>query len=195
VILRNRNIVAAILGLLALYWIGFATLAQGPQVQVGKPGIPISSFTPGGYVSGGNNGASSSTAVNQGAIYIPFTLTFGNITVDVTTGDGSNASSFGIHTLGGKAVCTTTAATQPSTGAWKQACSQGTVTAAPGLYVFDLASAGTTLKIAFGGTTLLPFSSATSATTTTGGQVPSTIAAPTSGAILSGYAEPIVLLN
>lgn len=197
---RIREIAAlAIVGAcaVALCWalFGRAVRAQGPQVVVGKPGIPQTVWAQ-INAAGGTATVAGANDVAVTQLYLPYAVNFGNITVRVGTGDASNNYSFGIYTTTGSAICYTAAAVQASsTTTWKQACLQGQVNAGPGPVLFVMTGAAATLTIAGAGSTLMPLSTPTSSTTTTGGQLGATIAVPSAGNTLSSFAQPEVILN
>jgi hypothetical protein len=165
----------------------------GPSVSVG-PRVPVISWQQ-GFASIGSNAPSGNNAVDLSPVYLPVYVTFGNITVDIGTGDGSNNYSWGLYSSTGTALCTVAVTSTATTGANKQACSQGTVTLTPGFYVFMFTGNATTMKLAYSGSNLVPWTGVTSSTTSSGGAAPSTVSLPTSGSSLSGYATPAFVLN
>lgn len=114
---------------------------------------------------------------------IPLSLTgIGHFAFNVTTADttGANHYSIGLYTAAGVAVCTTTAVAYITTGDILTACTQGSsLSIAAGEYLLVLTgNASAVLNIGIVNTGACAFTS-NSYSTTTSGQVPTSITPPT----------------
>ena len=139
---------------------------------------------------------SSTNAVDVSTIYLPNTQ-FSHITVDVSTTD-SNTSDFyswAITDTSGNVKCSISAVNLTGGGANDASCTQGTVTLAPGKYIFAFTGNATTGKIAYSGTAPLALSSAVSSSTSSGGAITFPISIPAAGVTYSSYGLPALILH
>ena len=178
---------------------------QGKITVGGGGGATLTSWIP---PAGGGVGRtlSSTNIINATAFTLTNPVQFSKMAVDVLTADttaGSLCGAFadcygwGLYDSSGNAICTVPAAALNATGAKDGTCSQGTVTAQPGMVVFAFTGTATTAAISYGynqGT--LTLLSTSSAGTTTNGALPSTISLPSLAATHEGtYTTPIILLH
>lgn len=150
---------------------------------------------------------SSSNVINLAAFTLTNPVQFSKLAIDVLTADaiaGSLCSSFadcygwGLYDSTGAAICTVPATALNATGAKDGTCSQGTVTAQPGMVVFAFTGTATAAAISYGYNQgiLTLLSTNTSGTTTTNGALPSTISLPSFAATHEGtYTTPLILLH
>jgi hypothetical protein len=151
--------------------------------------------------AGASQAVSAQNAINISPMYIPFSVTFGHIAVDVGTADGTNNSDFGIYDSSGNLKCNIGAAVYASTGVKNLACTQGSVTISPGIYFFAFTTNGSvpTLKIYYSTASSGMFTwwSQTSATASTGGALPGSINVGLSGSptLATTYVNPFIILH
>ena len=172
---------------------GNAGLLQDAGAACGGGGSALTAFVPGANGAGQNTGPSSANAINVVAFLVPMQVQFGHMTIDIATPDttaGSLCGSFadcydvGIYNMSGTRLCDWGATAFSSGGLSSVACAQGTVTLAPGYYIFAFTGNATTAKIYFGTAGnggFVQLSSATSGTSSTGGALPASISIPSFG--------------
>ncbi|MGB8593137.1 MAG: glycosyl hydrolase family 28-related protein [Candidatus Acidiferrales bacterium] len=169
---------------------GSSGLLSGTGSSCGG-GSAQTAFAPSPNQAGNSAAPSSANAINVVAFYLPTTVQFSKLTVDVATSDttsGSLCGSFadcydvGLYNTSGTLQCDWGATALSSTGLKDIACAQGTVTLAQGYYIFAFTGNATTGKIYFGFTSGGGFAllnTATSGTSSASGALPSTISLPT----------------
>ena len=183
--------------------VGSAGLSGSNGISVAPTGV-VSLAAQAAWSQGGPGTQSSAATANTifiAPVVLGYPITLSKIAVHVGTADGGNNSSWGLYSVSGTtgtAVCTTTAAAFGSTGVQDQACSQGSnIAVNPGFYVFAFSSAGTTIKLdVLISSGVIPFASATSSTSATSGQVPTTtITLPAAGVSEGSYGAIELVLH
>jgi Pectate lyase superfamily protein len=148
-----------------------------------------------GFLSAGQ-APSGTNAVDLSTIYLP-NVQFSHITVDVSTSDSNTGDfySWAITDTSGNVKCSISVLNLTAGGASDASCTQGTVTLAPGKYIFAFTGNATTGKIAYSGTAPLALSSAVSSSTSSGGAITFPISIPAAGVTYSSYGLPAIILH
>jgi hypothetical protein len=163
----------------------------------------ITTFAPMPNALGTAAAPTANNAINIVRFTVPVGVTFSHLVVDVGTADtGGNFYDSGIYSnTGATLLCDWGAQTLGSTGKVDIACAQGSVTLAPGNYIFAWTGNGTTATIYFGAAGAgaggwEQLSSATASTSSTGGALPSSITLPSAGSsVNSTYANVFIYLH
>lgn len=143
-----------------------------------------------------NETATSGFTVGLGTFVVPpGGITFSNITMEITTADGTNNSAFCVYNMSGVLKGHTTPATYASTGPTKVATVEGSQTLAGGTYILGVASAGSVLVVhADGGFILQPFASITG-NSSSGGACSASITVNAGTSATGGVWTPEARLN
>jgi len=178
---------------------------SGAACGSGGGGGTLTFFAPPPNVAGSVQIAPSATnAVNVIPFLVPVQLQFSKLTIDIGTADstGGDLYDVGIYSMSGALECNWGATPFTATGPTDGSCAQGTVTLAPGNYVFAFTGNATAAKIYPGNAYNTGFevlSSATSSSTSSGGALPSTIAVPSvcpaCGSTTASYASPFIVMH
>ncbi len=171
----------------------------------GGGGGSLTFYAPPPNIAGSVQFAPSTTnAINMIPFLVPVQLQFSKLTIDIGTADstGGDLYDVGIYSLAGALQCNWGATAFSATGPTDGTCAQGTVTLAPGNYIFAFTGNATTAKIYPGNAYNTGFeilSGATSSTSSSGGALPSTIAVPSvcpaCGATTTTFASPFIVMH
>ena len=177
----------------------------GSACGSGGGGSSITFYAPPPNIAGSVQIAPSTTnAINVIPFLVPMQLQFSKLTIDIGTTDstGGDLYDVGIYSLSGALQCNWGATAFTASGPTDGSCTQGTVTLAPGNYIFAFTGNATTAKIYPGNAYNTGFEilgSATSSTSSSGGALPSTIAVPAvcpaCGATTASFASPFIVLH
>ena len=152
---------------------------------LGVNGWPLTFFSSGVWNSNANFLGNNDIAIC--GIVIQYALTFSHIAVNVATADAVNNYDLGIYTAAGALVADIGPQTLPSTGYVHFATVQASQTIAPGMYLFAWTGPVNTAKLSLQ-TQNQPWIYNGNLSSSTGAQLPGTIAAqtpaPTSGGFL-----------
>jgi hypothetical protein len=143
----------------------------------GAQPVPLTFFrsTPIANADSPLNGAN---VISRTGVVISYWLTFSKIGVDIGTTDAVDNYDLGLYTAAGGLVANIGAQTLPTGNVQSFATVQGVQTIAPGLYVFAWTGNAATAQLAFGNNDA-SWVCGNSATTSTGGALPASIAAST----------------
>lgn len=190
--------VAAIALVLGLLHPAPIVRAQGPQVVVGHPGIPLTSCMigagPAPKAVAGNNDIESS------AVYFTQACTFSNITIYVGTADNSGLYSWGLCHLTTSTNCVIdcqvpAVSLGSSNGvAITGACTGGPATVGPGIEEFLFTGNGTTGTIGYLGAGIED-RNPTATSTSSSGVMTSPVTLHSAGVTGGSYSTPHFLLN
>ncbi|MGA8269763.1 MAG: glycosyl hydrolase family 28-related protein [Candidatus Acidiferrales bacterium] len=177
----------------------------GSACGSGGGGGSLTFYAPPPNIAGSVQFAPSTTnAINVIPFLVPVQLQFSKLTIDIGTADstGGDLYDVGIYSLSGALQCNWGATAFTATGPTDGTCAQGTVTLAPGNYIFAFTGNATTAKIYPGNAYNSGFeilSGATSSTSSSGGALPSTIAVPSvcpaCGATTTTFASPFIVMH
>ncbi len=177
----------------------------GSACGSGGGGGSLTFYAPPPNIAGSVQIAPSTTnAINVIPFLVPVQLQFSKLTIDIGTTDstGGDLYDVGIYSLSGALQCNWGATAFTATGPTDGSCTQGTVTLAPGNYIFAFTGNATTAKIYPGNAYNTGFeilSAATSSTSSSGGALPSTITVPSvcpaCGATTTSFASPFIVLH
>ncbi|MGC1686695.1 MAG: hypothetical protein WA734_13805, partial [Candidatus Acidiferrales bacterium] len=177
----------------------------GAACGSGGGGSAITFYAPPPNIAGSVQIAPSTTnGINVIPFLVPMQLQFSKLTIDIGTTDstGGDLYDVGIYSLSGALQCNWGATAFTASGPTDGSCTQGTITLAPGNYIFAFTGNATTAKIYPGNAYNTGFEilgSATSSTSSSGGALPSTIAVPavcpTCGATTTTFASPFIVLH
>jgi Pectate lyase superfamily protein len=177
----------------------------GSACGTGGGGSSITFYAPPPNIAGSVQIAPSTTnAINVIPFLVPMQLQFSKLTIDIGTTDstGGDLYDVGIYSLSGALQCNWGATAFTASGPTDGSCAQGTVTLAPGNYIFAFTGNATTAKIYPGNAYNTGFEilgSATSSTSSSGGALPSSIAVPAvcpaCGATTTTFASPFIVMH
>jgi pectate lyase-like protein len=177
----------------------------GSACGSGGGGSSVTFYAPPPNIAGSVQFAPSTTnAINVIPFLVPMQLQFSKLTIDIGTTDstGGDLYDVGIYSLSGALQCNWGATAFTASGPTDGSCAQGTVTLAPGNYIFAFTGNATTAKIYPGNAYNTGFEilgSATSGTSSSGGALPSSIAVPAvcpaCGATTTTFASPFIVMH
>jgi len=145
--------------------------------------------------SGNNTPALTANHINLGVMELPFSLTFSNMAWVVATQDLVNLYDLGIYDTSGNLLCHVGARhLQANAGGQAQTASTGSTTLSAGTYLFAFTGNSNSGNIFFSTPVTTTLGYFSTATTSSGGVLPSTIAVSTSVTTATPQLQPTIML-